>query len=941
MAVSRTEAIKRFLIACAPDQSKDLVAMYHSGMECQVNVAQDSGTRVEGDYQGRKWHGWTDGMTTWKSFRIPYNANSEPRYDDPPINFNIEEHAEGVGCTGWEWSTRTSKWVAFDFDSIIGHKAGLTEQQMDEVKQKAHEIPWVTVRKSTSGKGIHLYVFIDSVPTANHNEHAALARAILGKMSAITGFDFAAHVDTCGGNIWIWHRKTAGTDGFTLIKQGEVLKDIPANWRDHVDVVKGVRKRIKVTDVTGNSDAGASEEDELDKLTGQYTRVPLDEEHKKLIKYLEENGCVAWWDADHYMLVTHTIHLKEAHDALELRGTFETKSSHSTPHNCFAYPLAKGGWVVRRFGQGVQEHESWEQDKSGWTKCYFNRNPDLKTAVRMNQGIEHEKGGFLFDKKAGAEAAQRALKAVGIDITIPEWSKHREAEIAYLKDGRMLVKMKAIDGDEPTELAGWYNEKGYWKRVFNAPSTSHDEVDIQSYDDILRHVVTEDGDDAGWSIKSDNMWRNEPLVHIGKSLKSLGFTGTEADLVIGKSVLRAWTIVNMPFQSEYPGNRKWNRDSAQFAVTPSDKDREELSYPTWIKVLKHCGESLNSAIAESKWAKDNGIICGADYLKCWVASMIQSPQEPLPYLFFWGPQNSGKSIFHESLQVLFKGGVARADNALTSPSGFNGEIANKVLCVIEEVDLGKAPTTVYNRIKDWVTSRQLPVHVKNVTPYTVINTTHWVQCANDIHACPIFEGDTRITVIHVGDIPEEDKIPKRELMTALAKEAPDFLRSLLLIELPRSNDRLSIPVIFTEDKFESIEVFRSPVEIFCKAKCFYAPGKKVLLSDFYDAFINWLEPDRRGAFSRIRVGRELPSKFVKGRNYQLSGAPVAIGNMSFTEPDEFDLKKPPYYVLEGKLLQREQKDEDGVHSTGTQEENREGYGSAIPSQAPASGGTVS
>ena len=59
------------------------------------------------------------------------------------------------------------------------------------------EIPWVTVRKSTGGNGIHLYVFLPDVPTANHTEHAALARAVLGQMSALVGFDFKAKVDAC------------------------------------------------------------------------------------------------------------------------------------------------------------------------------------------------------------------------------------------------------------------------------------------------------------------------------------------------------------------------------------------------------------------------------------------------------------------------------------------------------------------------------------------------------------------------------------------------------------------------------------------------------------------------------------------------------------------------------------------------------------------------
>ena len=65
------------------------------------------------------------------------------------------------------------------------------------------------VRRSTGGNGIHLYVYFDEagVPTANHTEHAALGRCILGMMSGQINFDFASQIDCCGGVMWVWHRK--------------------------------------------------------------------------------------------------------------------------------------------------------------------------------------------------------------------------------------------------------------------------------------------------------------------------------------------------------------------------------------------------------------------------------------------------------------------------------------------------------------------------------------------------------------------------------------------------------------------------------------------------------------------------------------------------------------------------------------------------------------
>jgi hypothetical protein len=195
--VTKTEAVGYFLrLKTHPD----LAGLYNASMEVQVSVAQDGGDKIQKEFRGRQYAAYTDGRgNEWKSFRIPLNANSEPEDNDGEMLFNLEAHVEGIGLTGWDWRNRVSRYCGFDFDGIAGHAEGhrgkLTDEELAEVKKKAMEIPWVTVRKSTGGNGIHLYVFLPDVPTANHTEHAALARAVLGQMSAVVGYDFQAKVD--------------------------------------------------------------------------------------------------------------------------------------------------------------------------------------------------------------------------------------------------------------------------------------------------------------------------------------------------------------------------------------------------------------------------------------------------------------------------------------------------------------------------------------------------------------------------------------------------------------------------------------------------------------------------------------------------------------------------------------------------------------------------
>lgn len=878
--VMRVGSIKRFLEAFT---HHDLASLYNYNMEVQVNVAQDGATRINGEYKGKKWHGWTDGTTTWKPFRIPYNAKSEPTYEDREMTFDLAIHAEGIGMTGWDWVAKRSRWVAYDFDAIVGHSdrhtAKITDAEMEEVKQAAHNIPWVTIRKSTSGSGLHLYVFINSdEEVATHTEHAALARAILGRMSAITGYNFDSKVDICGGNMWVWHRKMKGTDGLTLVKTGEPLTVLPANWRDHVKVISRKRRKVAPQNI---EDVGKV--DEFDELTGQHPKVTLDETHKKLLAYLQDNNLSWEWDQDNHMLITHTLHLEKAHADLNLKGFFKTSSSGSSEINCFCFPMRKGSWSVRRYTPGVSEHPSWSQDGGGWTRTYINREPDLRTICLAFGAIENTTGGFVFRE---AEVAQQAALYLGIDVKIAAALLGRRATLKEHKDGRLIVEVERRPEDPGDYADGFLGEKTNWKRIYNTRPSEAAEPEVGNYDDVVRHVVSQSHEDAGWVIHAEGAWISEPLNHIKIALGSMGLSGKEIGPILGSSVLKAWKLVNKPFQPEYPGDREWNRNGAKLAFVPSESD--DLKYDTWLKILQHTGRTLDEYIAKHPWCKANGILTGADYLKCWIASLIQNPEDPLAYLFFYSPeQNTGKSILHEALSILFTRGIARADSALTNNNGFNGELEGVVLCVVEEVNVSESKLA-YNRIKDWVTSPEIMIHKKRETPYHTTNTTHWIQCSNDYTACPIFPGDTRITMIQTKPINPLEMIPKKRLVAQLKKEASDFLAELLRMELPTSDDRLSIPAIETDDKQVAKSLNYTVLERFIQERTVYTPGAVIPLGEFYDRFISTMTQEEASKWTKTRMGKSLPPEYPKGR---LSNNPsFHIGNLSWAgllEPNKY------------------------------------------------------
>lgn len=807
-------------------------------MEVQCNVIKGDGERADTSFKGRTLIAWTNGIQTWKPFRIPYNAGTKPEYDlTTQMNFDLEAYAEGIGMTGWNWVDKVSHWVAYDFDAITGHSERhtrkCTDEELDKVKGLVQNVPWVEVRKSTGGKGLHLYVHVNNIATDTHHEHAALARSILGQLSSIVGFDFGAKIDIMGGNMWVWHRKMLNTDGLSLLKSATAKCEVPINWRDHIPVIRGDRKRVKL------SNLDERDEEIFESLTTTRTMVDLDSDHKRFIEHLDKIGSSAYWDSDRGMLVGHTFEFGLACEELQLKGIFKTLSTGSergTDCNAFAYPLKGGAWAVRRFTPGVEEAPTWTQDGAGWTRCYINRDLDLETAARAAGGIEDEKKYFF----AAAEDAAIAVKSLGGQLEIPQWAGQRKAKIKKTDDNKLVIEVERTK-EETETLKGWIPEGKVYRKVVQISQSSRvTDIDSNDVESKFRHIVTEDGADAGWVVHNDHgKWIEEPITNLKLAFKSLGFKAGEIDGLLGNSVMRPWITVNRPFQDEYPGNRIWNRTKAQFQFKPTtDKDKEDLYYPHWNRIFDHLGQSLDYAVEQHPWCKNNGINTGSDWLKCWVASLFQSPTEPLPYLFFYGPQNQGKSTLQEALELLIgKEGVMGANNALTSEQAFNGELLSAVVCVIEELDLGASKKSLaYNRIKDWTVGKSLQVHVKHMTPYKVPNTTHWIQIANDIRYCPIFPGDTRITMIEVKPLDAEQIIPKREFMDHLTTEAPDFLAAMLAMELPKPESRFNIPVLETFDKAQAQEMSRTPIEDFFNTVLREIQGQVISVQNAYEEY---------------------------------------------------------------------------------------------------------
>lgn len=776
-----------------------------------------------------------------KSLRIPKKAGDGFVFNDS--NYDLGTIAE-IGSSGWLWRSQNSLWVGYDIDSLTGHApgVGISDNELRRVQEAACELPYVQVRRSTSGSGLHLYVFLTNIQSATRADHAAVAKCVLQQMSNDVQFDFKSRVDVGGLILWgCSDRATNQNQGLTLVKQAERAFDVselPDNWRDQVAVVTGDR----------TTSAGVAREDEgkFDELTGGTAKVPLDRQHDQLVAHL---GTKASWSREHHLLQTHTQLLVDAHKELGLKGRFETNSPGSdlSTHNCFLFPRENGSWRVVRFGRNTQEVDSWQISEAGWTWCYFN------STVSFVQACEHQGATLLNPNEYWFKRLDHVGLALAlVDITLPDGAADAQAWAMWdPRSGQVTVKfsdsVRGRAGEQHPAFEGWFWRTGKWVcQAGVIPPDAGQDDPAEAFEEGLRRLRDPEAQPCGWALKdASDRWVPEGDHAVKCALKSEGLDATTADSVMGTMIKNSWTLVTIPFEKEYPGNRQWNRNAPQLAFQPTE---EEGEHPHWDLVLNHIGQYLDDSFSDGVLPFNSG----KEYLMAWMASVIQCPFEPLPYIFLYGGENAGKSIFHEAFDLLLTRGVVRADRALTNET-FNAELEGAVVCVVEETNLGDNRKAAA-KLKDFVTSRKLSIRRMRRDSVMVPNTSHWVQCSNELDAVPAFAGDTRVVMVLVHPVASE--IPKTILLSKLKAEAPAFLRSLLNTRLPPHEGRLRIPVVETDLKKEAMRANeRDPIREFLANFTNASSGEFVSFNDFYAAFVSFL--DSSESFGKQKVSQAL------------------------------------------------------------------------------------
>jgi hypothetical protein len=417
---------------------------------------------------------------------------------------------------------------------------------------------------------------------------------------------------------------------------------------------------------------------------------------------------------------------------------------------------------------------------------------------------------------------------------------------------------------ELAEPDGWLAKKTKWVRIFETTindKKENDDLGLTEYDNLLRAIETSAKQFVGWVIHKDGEWVGQPAANIKMVLQNLGNAKDAAECIMGGAVSKGWRLVSLPFREEYPGGRQWNLDAAQFLYPPAALEPDQTPvHPHWDMIFDHIGVELTPALRQLPWAQKANIKTGGDYLRAWVACAFREPFEPLPYLFLWGNELSGKSILHEALELLVTKGVVKADKSLTSNNEFNAELVGAIICAVEEKDVSLTPGA-HARIKEFVTATTLSIRQMRRDVYSVPNTTHWIQTSNKQGACPVIPGDTRITVIEVSDLIPDTEVPKPLMKIKLKEEGPHFMYTLMNMQLPPPTTRLRLPVVATPSKAATEEMNLTALQKFVLEYCQVKRGAQSLrFGEFYDGFQKSLEMGEKHLWSKIKVRREMPNR---------------------------------------------------------------------------------
>ena len=216
-------------------------------------------------------------------------------------------------------------------------------------------------------------------------------------------------------------------------------------------------------------------------------------------------------------------------------------------------------------------------------------------------------------------------------------------------------------------------------------------------------------------------------------------------MLIKKGETQKYRFVDKWMKDEH--NRSYNN----FDFLPCEKTPEYI-YNTFDGYYSEKQPNIKNYEHSFFWKHYKDVVCNGDnktfdYINTWIANIIQHPLKKSMVLK--GIQGCGKDTFTKFFQKLIgKDYYINTDSPDLIFGKFNGNIENKIICVLNETN-GKDTFTINENIKDAITRNETNIHNKMMKPYTVKDACNFIFLTNNDNPIKIPNDDRRFFCVEM------------------------------------------------------------------------------------------------------------------------------------------------------------------------------------------------
>jgi hypothetical protein len=265
---------------------------------------------------------------------------------------------------------------------------------------------------------------------------------------------------------------------------------------------------------------------------------------------------------------------------------------------------------------------------------------------------------------------------------------------------------------------------------------------------------------ATWATDTIQNDKGKPTIVLRKNFKDMWSYVEESDLFVCiemPEILRTEQVMNKMLSSFSHTNqtstlivKSYTGRSARLCYRP-DINGKIVTDNTTSAINLHTPTHVKSSKGNPKPFLDYidymfpNVTERKEVLK-WCATLIARPEVHMEYgmLLVSEKQGVGKTTLATSILSPLVGiqNVSFPTESQIVQSEFNGWIANKRLCVVNEIYSGHS-WKAYNKLKSVITDRDIEVNEKYQKAYVIENWCHVFACSNSMKALKMEEDDRR------------------------------------------------------------------------------------------------------------------------------------------------------------------------------------------------------